>query len=162
MKFAWDSDKLQQKIIFSDNRGQNQWKWIKTGEGEKLWYLFLCNFWPLVPKHFFWKDDWVPGSASTYFWVFPIISEFPKILSLKLFSNLWGNLYTMLFALDFMYHCTCGESNHFKIWKWFIIFCLWLLVLYSLCITLVLPILLLVCLFVYSFVRNALFSESAL
>ena len=61
------------------NRAQ---KSIKAGKDEKL-YLFLYNSWPLVPIIFFWKGDWVVGSASTHFLVFHIISEFPKIPSLN-------------------------------------------------------------------------------
>ena len=29
--------------------------WTKT---RKLWYLFMCKFWPLVPKIDFCREDW--------------------------------------------------------------------------------------------------------
>ena len=62
---------------------------------EKLWYVLLHNLWPLLQHFYFWKRDWALGSTSTEFSDFPNTSWFPKIVSLKLFSNLWGNLYTM-------------------------------------------------------------------
>ena len=91
----------------SRNRG-------KLEQDEKLFYPFLCNFWLLVPIFYFGR---VLGFASTHFWVSPIISKFPKILGLKLFGNLWDNSYTVFFVLDFMYHFTCEESSHTKIFK---------------------------------------------
>ena len=46
-----------------------------------------------------------------------------ETLSLKSFGNSSGNLHTMFFILDFMYHFIRGESNHTKILKCFIILC---------------------------------------
>ena len=88
----------------------------KTGQDEKLRNLFLYNFWPLYPIFF------LEGKLDTklclhQFLSFFQISEFPKILSLVSF----GNLYTVLFVVDFMYHFTYGESNHAKTLKCFII-----------------------------------------
>ena len=40
-------------------------------------------------------------------WDFLNISLFNKILSLKSFSNLWGNLYTKCAILDIMFHFAC-------------------------------------------------------
>ena len=34
-----------------------------------------------------------------------------KVVSLKSFSNLWGNSYTMFLVLDIKYHFTCGKWN---------------------------------------------------
>ena len=76
----------------------------------------MCNFWPQVPIFFLNKRL---GSASIHFWFFSIIYEFLKILSLTLLGNLWGNSYTMLFVLDFMYYFTYDESNHTKALKYY-------------------------------------------
>ena len=46
-----------------------------------------------------------------------------ETLSLKSFGNSSGNLHTMLFILDFMYHFIRGESNHTKTLICFIILC---------------------------------------
>ena len=62
-----------------ETMSRNQAKLVRTS---KLWYPFLRDFWPLVPKCHFWKGDCVLSSASTHFWDFQI---FAKIPSLKLF-----------------------------------------------------------------------------
>lgn len=58
---------------------------------KKLSYLFLRIFWTQLPKICFYKGDWAQGCVPMQFWAFPNVSLFPKILSLKLFGNLWGN-----------------------------------------------------------------------
>ena len=68
-------------------------------------------------QNFLLEGDWVLGSASSHFWVF---SHNFRILSVQSFRN----SYTMLlFVLVFLYHFTCGKSNHTKILKCFIISC---------------------------------------
>ena len=42
---------------------------------------------------------------------FDIFLIFPKILSLKSFSNLWGNLYTKFAMLDIKFPFICGELD---------------------------------------------------
>ena len=74
---------------------------IMSRNQAKVWYLFLPNFWPPVPKFYFLKEDWVLVFVSTHFWDFSNIFYFPKILSLKSFANSWRNSYTM----------SCDESN---------------------------------------------------
>ena len=91
--------KLRQALSKNlDNFGQIIWSKVKFGakldRTEKLWYVLLHNLWPLLQHFYFWKRDWALGSTSTEFSDFPNTSWFPKIVSLKLFSNLWGNLYT--------------------------------------------------------------------
>ena len=46
-------------------------------------------------KIYFWKGDWTLSCVPMQFWDFAIISVFPKILSLNLFSNSSGNLYIL-------------------------------------------------------------------
>ena len=82
--------------------------------GREALISVFVQFWPLVIK-----KNFVEGRLGTRLylqpvWVFAIISKFPKILSLKSFSNSWGNSYSMFFVLDFMFHFTFGELNHTK------------------------------------------------
>ena len=46
---------------------------------------------PQIPKIYFCKREWILGQVPMQFWDFSYNSLFPKILSLKLFGNLWGN-----------------------------------------------------------------------
>ena len=46
---------------------------------------------PQIPKIYFCKREWILGQVPMHFWDFSYNSLFPKILSLKLFGNLWGN-----------------------------------------------------------------------
>ena len=75
----------------NDKMQRNQAKLYRTRNFDICFYVIR----PLVPNFFFWKRVWVVDSVCTHFWVFPMISEFPKILSLRLFGNSWGNSYTM-------------------------------------------------------------------
>ena len=68
-------------------------------------YMFLRNFWPEVPKFYFWKGNWVPPP------IFEIFTVFSNWLSLKLFDNWWENVCTMFFVCDTMYHFICAETN---------------------------------------------------
>ena len=63
-------------------------------------YLLLHTFYLLLLKCNDWKGDWTLGYVSTQIWDFCNISYFPKILSLKVFGNLWGNSYTKFVILD--------------------------------------------------------------
>ena len=75
----------------NDTMQRNQAKLYRTRNFDICFYVIR----PLVPNFFFWKGVWVVDSVCTHFWVFPMISEFPKILSLRLFGNSCGNSYTM-------------------------------------------------------------------
>ena len=55
-----------------------------TGNLKSHFQLFLRI---LVPKFYFWRRDWVRGTASIYFWDFSNTSFFSKILSLNSFDN---------------------------------------------------------------------------
>ena len=48
------------------------------------------------------------------FWDFPNLSYFLKILSLKSFSNLWGNSYIPCLLLIITLLFTCGEKKMIK------------------------------------------------
>ena len=57
------------------------------------------------------KADYALGYVSTQIWYFSDISQFPKILSLKSFGNLFGNSYIKFAILDIKVPFTCGESD---------------------------------------------------
>ena len=77
----------------------------------KVRYLLLRGLWVVLAKLNFWKGDWGLGYVFTQIWDFRNISLFPKILSLKLFGNSWGNSYTKFAILDITFRFTCGESD---------------------------------------------------
>ena len=86
-------------------------KWrnpVKLDRKRNVWYQLLHVFWQLLPKFNLWKEDWALGYVSTQIWDFPNIFLFPKILSLKLFGNSWGNSYTKFAILDITFCFTCG------------------------------------------------------
>ena len=55
-------------------------------------------FWLPLQKFDLWKEDWALGSVFNQFWPFRNISKFPKILSIKSFSNPWDTLRTIILA----------------------------------------------------------------
>ena len=57
--------------------------------GRGIYYLLSKGFSGI----WFWRGDWAPGYHSMGFRHFPDISQFPRILILKAFGNLWGNSY---------------------------------------------------------------------
>ena len=65
----------------------------------------------LLAKLSFWKRDWGLGYVFTQIWDFRNISLFPRILSLKLFGNSWGNSCTKFAILDITFRFTFGESD---------------------------------------------------
>ena len=85
---------------------------MKLVRKRKVWYLFLLVFWQLLPN--FLKEDWTLDCVSPQIADFSNISKFHKILSLKLFSNLWGNYYTKIFILDFMFRFNPLNANPTK------------------------------------------------
>ena len=48
---------------------------------------FLYNFWPLLPKFYFWKEDWALRYVSMPFWDVSNISQFPKSYAVRHFVN---------------------------------------------------------------------------
>ena len=54
---------------------------------------FFATFYQKTSNFCFWVDGWVLAMKSKYFMNFLKISEFPKILSHKSFSKLWGNMW---------------------------------------------------------------------
>ena len=70
---------------------------------KRIWYLLSRNFWPLLPKFYFWKRNWTLGSGSIQVWDFPNVSQF--------LGNSWDNSYTMFFVLDIKYRFNCSVSN---------------------------------------------------
>ena len=46
----------------------------KLDRAKKRWYQYLRHFWPLVPKFYFWKVDWVLRSATDQSGDFPNVS----------------------------------------------------------------------------------------
>ena len=73
-------------------------------------FFFSSSSYPLV-KFYFWKGEWVQGSACAQLWRFPKISLFPMTLNLKLFNNFWGNLHTQLLVIVIFLRFTCGECQ---------------------------------------------------
>ena len=64
---------------------------------EKFNFCFSRDFLLVLTKFSFWQQDWALGYHSMKFRHFPNISWFPKILSLKLFANSWGNSWGTMF-----------------------------------------------------------------
>ena len=93
------------------NPGQNMRQIVRklnVDETRKIWYSILPKFWPLVPKiHFCW-GDWTLVCSPRDFKIFLL---FPTILSLKSFSNSWGNLYKNLIILEIKSRFTWDKSN---------------------------------------------------
>ena len=71
-------------------------------------FLFLRVFWRLLPKFSFPKGDWALGYVSAQVWDFLNISLFPKLLSLKLVGNSWGNSYSKFAILNMTFRFTFG------------------------------------------------------
>ena len=80
----------------------------------KVQYLFFSSFWLVLEHIWFWRQDWAPVYYSNTFPDFPDFSLFPKIVSLKSFSNSRGNSYTPCLLLIIAFYFTCGER---KIWQ---------------------------------------------
>ena len=85
---------------------------MKLDKTRKLWYLFLGDIWLLVSNIHLWRLDWALGCVTTQTWDIPNISKFPKILSLRLYGNLWVNSYAKVFILDIKSHFPYGKSSH--------------------------------------------------
>ena len=64
----------------------------------------LFIFLELVPTFCYWKGDWELSYVCTWFWDFPKLFSFPKIVSLNSFSNSWYNLYICIYSI-------CGDNN---------------------------------------------------
>ena len=67
-------------IIYSYNQMQKVFwggktnKSSKIRQNQKFLYLFLCIFWALVPKIYFFIWGWIQDCVSMQFWDFPKIS----------------------------------------------------------------------------------------
>ena len=81
---------------------------------EKFNSNFLNSFLLALKKFSFWEEDWALGYNSMKTWHLLNSFYFPKILSLKLFGNWWGNSYISCLLLIIMIRFTCGER---KIWQ---------------------------------------------
>ena len=57
--------------------------------GEKNLIFDFQEIFATINKMLFWQEDWALGYPSMKFRHFPDISQFPKVLSLKLFGNSW-------------------------------------------------------------------------
>ena len=68
-RYAQKNPTIVDKIYETMSRNQ-----AKLDRTRKLWNLFLCNFWPLVPNFYLRKEDWVLSSASYHFCDIPNIS----------------------------------------------------------------------------------------
>ena len=64
-----------------------------TGKSQYLFFRFLLT----VTKFSFQGEEWSLSNNSMKVWDFPYISQFPKILSLTLIGNWWGNLYVPIY-----------------------------------------------------------------
>ena len=62
-------------------------------------------------KFSFWQEDWTLGYHSMKLRHFPNISYFPKIVSLKPFSNSWDNSYIPCLEAITAHRFTCGERK---------------------------------------------------
>ena len=62
-----------------------------------------------MPKIYFCRGDWSLDCVPVDFRDFPVISLYPKILSLMLFGNSLGNLCIEFFILDIKLRSTYGE-----------------------------------------------------
>ena len=87
--------RVKTKILFAQTMLDKIFgtKWrnpVELDRTRTVWYLLLRVFLMLLPKFNFWKGDWGLHLNLR----FSNISLFPKILSLKLFGNSWGNSYT--------------------------------------------------------------------
>ena len=69
----------------------------KSRQEKKVWYLFLHVFNCYCQSLISWRETCVQGYVSTWIEFFLVL---PKILSLKLFGNSWGNSCTKFAILD--------------------------------------------------------------
>ena len=86
---------------------------VKQGTMGKVQFLSYKSFFLVLTKFLLGEEDWALGYNSVMFCNFPDIS-FPKILSLKLFGNSWGNSHIPCLLLVIMLCFTCGER---RIWS---------------------------------------------
>ena len=94
------------------NPSQNIWRKVKkyskiVQDFKNIISKFACSFSHILPTFNLYKEDWTLGCVSTHIWHFSNISEFPKILSLKLF----GNSCTKFVMLNFKYRFTFRYSD---------------------------------------------------
>ena len=96
MENQWVWTKLEIKICFLRQFWTKSCRQIHKIKQYRFFYglfysWFFATFYQKTSNFCFWVDGWVLAMKSKYFMDFLKISEFPKILSLKSFSNLWGN-----------------------------------------------------------------------
>ena len=63
---------IQSRTFHMQKKKKNQAKLDRT---RKLWYMLLCNFWPLWSKIYFWMSDWALGFISTKFSEYEVLSR---------------------------------------------------------------------------------------
>ena len=79
---------------------QNQTNFNNT---RKVSYLLLSNFWLILPK----------TNAKEYWTLGYVLTKFPKILSLKLYSILWDSSHAKILILDIKTQFAWVESNFY-------------------------------------------------
>ena len=92
--------------------GRNIWRCVDGcgGVGGLRGYnVWFCVFFGGYCRHL--VSGGVTGGWAASTPTFDIFLIFPKILSLKLFGNSFGNSCTKFFMLDIKYHFTCGDSD---------------------------------------------------
>ena len=66
------------EFVMTYNMYKSLWEKLtnqaKLNKTEKCWYLFMHIFWELVPKIYFWRQDWVQGCVSMQMCNLPNIS----------------------------------------------------------------------------------------
>ena len=106
-RFYWLGSEIEGQVktkICSSNYNlrKNIWNKVKKSskimQEQKTLITVSVRFWLPLQKFYLWKEDWALGSVFNQFWSFRNISKFPKILSIKSFSNSWDTLHTIILA----------------------------------------------------------------
>ena len=85
--------------------------YVKQRTAGKVQFLLFSSFLLILTKFSFWEEDRTLGYNSMKVSDFPDIFSFPKILSLVLFCNSWGNLYIPCWFLIITLSFTCREKK---------------------------------------------------
>ena len=100
---AWNSRSTIVRKIFETNSSFR----VKLRATGKVYFIFFKSFLLVLTKSLFRLEDWTLGYHSTKLRHFLDISFFPKILSLKSFSNSWGNSDISCLQVIFVQRFTC-------------------------------------------------------
>ena len=111
--FRFSNNSFQLIWFYNYNPGQNIWNKVEKSSktGQEMFDIYFCIFFDCYCQSVISGGDWALGCDFIQIWDFPNISLFPKMLSLKLSGNSWGNSYTKFTILDIKFHFTCGESD---------------------------------------------------